>query len=508
MRRLRFSVVLLTLLVILSSMGPLGQHGTEARKRDRRPTSRPDAVRPVSAEDLAATDEWYIVVLKPDAGDAGAFATATARSRGAVVRNVYRSALSGFSARLDATALAALKRDPKVKYVSKNFAVRAPESNPEPAQAFPPTGQTVPVGVERIQAPENPVYQVAMVTPGVDVDVAVIDTGIAEHPDLNIAGGYSCINGGSTQADYDDGSGHGTHVAGTIGAIGDNPIGIVGVAPGARLWAVKVLGADGSGSYADILCGIDWVTENADVIDVANMSLVTQFNIPLDTDDCGAAVQDPQHLAICASVEAGVTYVAGAGNDCADAAYYTPAAYPEVITVAAFADSDGMPGRYGDVLDSITCQYEKKVGKGKHKRTRVVGKKPIANADDFGASFSNYGNPVDLMAPGVQILSTYPPALADTFTNRPYVQMSGTSMAAPYVAGAAALIIAANPNYTPAQVMAELITMAERASITNMFVNYPWNFNRPYEYQVPILNVNPNGPWAFEMCSRSTTANC
>ena len=102
---------------------------------------------------------------------------------------------------------------------------------------------------------------------GVDVDVAVLDTGIAAHPDLTIAGGVSCLGGGAA-----DDNGHGTHIAGTIGAL-DNAIGVVGVAPGARLWAVKVLDAQGNGSWSSVICGLDWVYANRDTIDVVNLSL-------------------------------------------------------------------------------------------------------------------------------------------------------------------------------------------------------------------------------------------
>ena len=103
------------------------------------------------------------------------------------------------------------------------------------------------------------------------MDVAVIDTGIdSKHPDLNVVGGVN-FAGGNPKS-FNDGNGHGTHVSGTIAAL-DNAQGVVGVAPGARLWGVRVLNNQGSGFLSDVIAGIDWVTANASTIEVANMSL-------------------------------------------------------------------------------------------------------------------------------------------------------------------------------------------------------------------------------------------
>lgn len=131
----------------------------------------------------------------------------------------------------------------------------------------PPPPQVIPTGILRI----NGDFSSTLSGNGqgtVDVDVAVIDTGIYNHPDLNVIGGTNCSTGNS----YKDGNGHGTHVTGTIGAL-DNDFGVVGVAPGARLWAVRVLNNAGSGTWSSVICGIDFVTAHADTIKVANMSL-------------------------------------------------------------------------------------------------------------------------------------------------------------------------------------------------------------------------------------------
>jgi subtilisin family serine protease len=188
-------------------------------------------------------------------------------------------------------------------------------------------------------------------------------------------------------------------VAGTVAAIA-NSTGVVGVAPDVTLVPVKVLDAGGSGSFSDIICGVDYVTANAGSIDVVNMSLGGD-------DGQGSCNDGFLREAICNSVAAGITYTVAAGNDNEDAERHAPANYPEVITVSA--------------LDDRTNNF---------------------------ASFSNDGSVVDVIAPGVAILST---------TRRGgYATMSGTSMAAPHAAGAAALALAAEPGLSPAGVRARL----------------------------------------------------
>ena len=330
----------------------------------------------------------YIVVLRDHVGDPRAVANALARAHGLGLGLVYSSALKGFSARIPERALAALARDPRVDYIEADQWV----------QAF---AQTIPTGVERIFAYEN----LNITIDGsddyrIDVDVAVIDTGIdLDHPDLNVVGSTNCAKGGPFGGDCkdgegNDGNGHGTHVAGTIAAI-DNGIGVVGVAPGARLWAVRVLDNNGSGWMSWIIGGIDWVTANADIIEVANMSLGCE---------CSSSAMN---TAIANSVAAGVVYAVAAGNSNKDAATFSPANHPDVITVSALADFDGLAGGLG----SPTCRTDQ---------------------DDTGADFSNWGSLIEVAAPGVCILSTW----NDGGTNT----ISGTSMASPHAAGAAALL--------------------------------------------------------------------
>jgi subtilisin family serine protease len=261
--------------------------------------------------------------------------------------------------------------------------------------------QDIPTGIRRTFAATNTGMDIDGTDDlRVDVDVAVIDTGIdLDHPDLGVFASTDCATGGPNNASCkdgqgDDGNGHGTHVAGTIGAI-DNGIGVVGMAPGARLWAVRVLGNNGSGWFSWIVAGIDWVTANSGQIEVANMSLGCE---------CSSSAMDQ---AIAASVDAGVVYAVAAGNSDADAKDHSPANHSDVITVSALADFDGLAGGLG----SATCRSDQ---------------------DDTLADFSNWGSRVEIAAPGVCILSTW--------KDGGYGTISGTSMASPHAAGAAALL--------------------------------------------------------------------
>jgi subtilisin family serine protease len=352
----------------------------------------------------ATGSQPYIVVLK-DGVSAGPVAREHARAYGAEVGHVYGAALSGYAARIAPARLKDLQQDSRVAYVQADGQVQA-------------TAQSTPTGINRSDAELSPTARIDGLDQRVDVDVAVIDTGVdLDHADLNVytAGAKNCSTGKSA----DDGNGHGTHVAGTIGAL-DNTTGVVGMAPGARIWPVRVLNAQGSGTFSSIVCGIDFVTANADTIEVANMSLGGSGS---DDGNCGRTNGDAMHQAICGSVAAGVTYVVAAGNETDDAARHVPAAYDEVITVSALADFNGLPGGGA----AATCR---------------------SDVDDTFASFSNYGADVDLIAPGVCINSTW--------KGGGYNTISGTSMASPHVAGGAALYLATRPGTSPSAVKSAL----------------------------------------------------
>ena len=359
----------------------------------------------------AAPAGSYIVVLADTAASA-ATVQGHARAAGVAPTHVYSHALHGYSAVLTEAAVKRLAADPRVASVSPDRAVSI-------------DAQTLPTGINRVDAELSPTARINGVDERVNVDVAVLDTGVdLDHPDLNVftAGARNCSNGRSA----DDGNGHGSHVAGTIGAV-DNGDGVVGVAPGARIWPVRVLNNQGSGSFASIICGIDYVTAHAGEIEVANMSL---GGAGTDDRNCGLSNNDALHQAICRSVAAGVTYAVAAGNESDNAANHVPAAYDEVITVSAVADFNGLPGGGA----APTCR---------------------ADVDDTFADFSNFGPDVDLIAPGVCILSTY--------RNGTFATISGTSMATPHVSGGAALYKATHPTATPAAVKSAL----QAAATTN-----------------------------------------
>ncbi|MFD5429218.1 S8 family serine peptidase [Streptomyces sp. NPDC127084] len=376
------------------------------------PTDTPTAAAFATATQPGQIPGRYIVTLKDAAVQSDATATvnaavAHAASLGATVRHVYRHALYGYSAAMSTRAAAAVADDPRVQSVQPERRVQA-------------LAQTVPTGVDRAEADLSPTAAIDGKDTRVNVDVAVIDTGVdMNHPDLNVykAGAKNCW---FPQLSVLDLHGHGTHVAGTVGAL-DNNTGVVGVAPGARIWPVQVLNPMGQGTTADVVCGIDYVTRHADRIDVVNMSLGGNG---ADDGKCGTVNNDAMHKAICASVAAGVTYVVAAANNHADAKNTTPASYDEVITVSALADFDGKPGGLG----KASCRTDR---------------------DDTFADFSNYGADIDLIAPGVCIRST--------FKNGGYSVLSGTSMAAPHVAGGAALFKATHPGASPAAVKAALV---------------------------------------------------
>ncbi len=208
----------------------------------------------------------------------------------------------------------------------------------------PQPTQKLPWGVDRIDA------ELVSFT-GKEIKVAVLDTGIDRyHPDLNVVGGINFIPSGRNidPSKWDDDNGHGTHVAGTIGAL-DNDIGVVGVAPGVSLYAVKVLDRRGSGSLTGVIDGIKWAADNG--MDIISMSLSTDYDYQELEDACNYAFN------------MGVVIVAAAGNDGSSVDY--PAAYSSVIAVSATTSSDSL------------------------------------------AYFSNRGAQIELSAPGVNIESTW-----------------------------------------------------------------------------------------------------
>jgi subtilisin len=377
----------------------------------------------------------YIVVLQDSVKDPGAVAADHSRRDNAQVSAVYRYAFKGYAAAIPDDRVDDVRGDPRVEFVSTDSPVEA-------------VAQTLPTGVNRINGDASVHSTVS--TPR----VAVIDTGSGPHSDLNVVGGKNCSTGNS----YNDGNGHGTHVAGTIGAR-NNTDGVVGVAPGVPIYSVRVLNNAGSGSWSSVACGIDWVTQQVKAgvnIKVASMSLGGSGT---DDGNCGNSNNDALHKAICGSVAAGVTYIVAAGNNAANLAGFVPAAYDEVLSVTAISDSDGRPGGSGG---APACRTSER--------------------DDVPASFSNFAvSAADqahtIAAPGVCILSTW--------KGGGYNTISGTSMATPHVSGAAILCIAAGVcGSSPATVRSTLRADAAGRPSTYGFTGSPSVGSKYYGYLV------------------------
>ena len=291
--------------------------------------------------------------------------------------------------------------------------------------------QTIPDSLERINA--NVLNITSEILDGTfskqsgeldfsNVDIAILDTGISlDHPDLNVYRNVSFVDGTLTG---DDDLGHGSHIAG-IAAAKDNSIGIMGVAPGAKLWAIKVCDVNGNCPLSSQIKGIQYVNEHADEIDIVNLSIENPPSEKLDKS-------------INESLSKGLIYVVAAGNSHINTSLTSPARIPGVIAVSAISDSDGECGGRGNST--------------------------IGGPDDYAASFSNYGNSIDFAAPGVNVFSTY--------KDQGYAFDSGTSMAAPVVAGQAALYKSIKPNATSEEVISNLLNSSVPYTTPCAGVNY------------------------------------
>jgi subtilisin family serine protease len=284
-------------------------------------------------------------------------------------------------------------RDPDVLYIEPNATVslvKDPKDPKDPKEKPVKKGkdnkpvsrsETIPWGLYAIgadQVIENNIH-------ANNIKIAVLDTGISKHPDLKLKDGVSFVEGNSS---YFDDNGHGTHVAGIIAAL-ENKQGILGIASKSEIYSVKVLDDKGSGTYSNVIQGIEWAIENK--MDIISLSLG------------GTKESRALQEAIRKASSQGIIIVAAAGNlGNGDNTLTYPALYPEVVSVGA-----------------VSRSFQR-------------------------AGFSSTGDELDLVAPGVDILST-------TMNGAEGV-MSGTSMAAPHVTGSIALILAKNKKMTADQV--------------------------------------------------------
>jgi len=340
----------------------------------------------LGADSANAVDGSYIVVYKDSAK---AEAKSTAASLGSKVTHRYTKALTGFAATMSEQQAKQLAADPDVAFVQQNQVVSITADQPNPPSW----------GLDRVDQRDLPLNRnYSYATTASNVRAYIIDTGMdLDHPDFGgrASSGFDAIDGGTAE----DCHGHGTHVGGTVGGTS------YGVAKGVALVAVRVLNCSGSGTTAQVVAGVDWVTNNAVKPATANMSLGGSVDTAIDT-------------AVSRSIASGVTYAIASGNsNGANACNFSPARVPEAITVNASTNTDAR------------------------------------------ASFSNVGTCTDMFAPGQGITSAWLNGGSNT--------ISGTSMATPHVAGAAALYLASNPTASPSAVRNALVAAGTPNKITN-----------------------------------------
>lgn len=357
-----------------------------------------------SGPDASIIPNQYIVVLEssgvtsasPAAISAVDAANALVSAYGGEVLQTYDVALYGFAAVLSPEAMHAMEADPAVAYIEPNRIVTINQASPNLLQ----TDATW--GLDRVDQRILPLNaQYTYTNTGLGVHVYIIDNGIrASHSEFTgrMGNGFTAINDGTGTGSCnisDTRAGHGTHVAGSAGGA------TYGVAKQVTLHSVRVLDCYGSGSIANVIAGVEWVTNNYVSPAVANMSLGGGASTSLD-------------IAVRNSINAGVTYVVAAGNDNKNACNYSPARISSAITVGA-TDSSDIRGYY-----------------------------------------SNFGSCLDLFAPGSSVRSSvHTSDIASAL-------MSGTSMASPHVAGVAALYLQRNPSAQPGEVKAVLLNSASQ----------------------------------------------
>jgi subtilisin family serine protease len=350
----------------------------------------------------------YIVVFRRGTPDPAGLARSLTAAHGGSLRFTYTTALQGFAAGLSDRAVAALRDNPNVSYVEPDQVVEAIGSGTQSPATW---------GLDRIDQRDLPldstygydddgVYD--GVNPSQPVLAYIIDTGIrTSHSEFGgrASIGFDAIGDGQNGNDC---HGHGTHVAGTVGGS------TYGVAKAVSLKAVRVLNCSGSGTWAQVIAGIDWVTGDHDPTErgVANMSL-------------GGGYSQATNDAVTNSVTDGVVYSIAAGNSAGNACNYSPASTPSALTIGATTNTDAR------------------------------------------ASYSNYGTCLDLFAPGSSVTSAW--NTSDVATNT----ISGTSMAAPHVAGAAALYMGLTGESAPTQVGDAIVGYASTGKVGNAGTGSP-----------------------------------
>jgi len=307
---------------------------------------------------------------------------------GGQIKNRYKRVYPGFSAELTADQVKDLKSDPTVESITADGTVHSTTTQTSPTWGLDRIDQRATAGND----------QYRYISTGAGVTAYIVDTGIRlSHSEFrgSAVSGHDFVD---DDADASDCDGHGTHVAGTVGGA------TYGVAKGVSLVGVRVLDCQGSGSFSDVIAGIDWVVAHHSGPSVLSMSL-------------GGGIYEALDQAVAAASAAGVTVVVAAGNEDDDACYSSPARAKSAITVGATGESDNR------------------------------------------AWFSNWGSCVDIFAPGTEVKSSWASSDTATYT------IDGTSMATPHVTGIASRYLQRHPSATPSQVAAALRAAATRGVV-------------------------------------------
>lgn len=362
------------------------------------PSPHPGTLKIRNIEATDVVPDSYIVVYNDDVSAeviashvSSVSSLLSKRDEGGIGATYDLDTLKGYQVQADADTIAEIAASPEVAYVEKDQKVYASVLTTQ-------TGATWGLGRISHRAQDTTTY-IYDTSAGSGSTVYVVDTGIyIGHSQFGgrATWGANFISGSANT----DENGHGTHCAGTIGGT------TYGVAKLARLVAVKVLDASGSGSNSGVISGIQWVANNAPARSVLSMSL-------------GGGLSSATNSAVASTVSRGVTVVVAAGNSNANAANYSPASEPSAITVGAIDQNDAR------------------------------------------ASFSNWGSLVEIFAPGVGVLSSWIGSTTATNT------ISGTSMATPHVAGLAAYLIILEGLTSPASVASRIAALATNGLVTD-----------------------------------------
>lgn len=327
--------------------------------------------------------------------------------------NEFTTGFKGFTIKVfDNKIIDLIKDNPNVKEIVQDMKFEnSGQAHLFQTHNFNGEGQVIPTAIDRIDADLSSAKS-GDGRGAVDIDIAILDTGISlSHSDLNVYRNVTFVPGTTSG---DDDNGHGSAVAG-LAAAKDNDIGIVGVAPGANLWALKILDENLGGTLSWLLQGLEYVLQNADEIDVVNMSFIN-FDINNLQRTLIEQIFDAG-IVMAASARGGEHFAGGPG---------APQEFPQVIATTLMYDSDGKCGGNGITLPSAGSLY--------------------GGRDDTSRQFILPN--VDLIAPAADVLSTY--------LGNSYIYFGQTSAAAPIVSGAAALYLSTNENATPEEVLEAL----------------------------------------------------